>query len=197
MCSLIKDCAANTPRYLYIELRVWRTNDFNELKIDHVRSLLIRAFIIVSHAYTHVTIQRSREPHNRRRNYTSVKETNDPSIILSPLSCYPPLSRVVHDSSPSLLREMALVPKAGGDAPATGFRSRSRLSGRAAHSARTVVNTVRNRPGDVLTLPGSPVENYRRRYRRRESRYVARDLFSHSCKLISKSKTIELAFETF
>jgi len=56
-------------------------------------------------------------------------------------------------------------------------------------SARTVANTVRDRPGDVLVPAGSSIENYRRRYRCRESRYVVRNLSSHSGKLISKSKT--------
>lgn len=127
----------------YIELRVRCTNDFNGSRND--RSFAAHScLIIISRANTHVTVDGSREPHDRRRNYASVKETNDPfSSPSSPLSC----------AILPLFREMTSAPKAGGGAPATGFQSRSRLSGRVlGDSACTVVNTVRDQPGDVLCL---------------------------------------------
>lgn len=63
----------------YIELRGRRTNDFNGSGIGHIRSLFVRALLsslVPTHPHDDRRIAWTAA--NRRRNYASVKETNDP-----------------------------------------------------------------------------------------------------------------------
>lgn len=123
--------------------------------------LLVRA-LLSSLVPTHPRDDR-RIAANRRRNYASVKETNDPRAprvrVLSPLPRRPAPSHArVRDSSPSSSgNDFGTESRRRTDAPATGFRRRSRLSGRTRRLrlARWSIPLETDQATRSL-LPGSP-----------------------------------------
>lgn len=81
MLSLIKDCVVFRDVTSSFVFGIQMTLTVEDWPRSLPHSCLI---IVISRAtYTHVTIEGSREPRDHRRNYASVRETNDPSSSVS------------------------------------------------------------------------------------------------------------------